>query len=293
MSANDKALLVGINEYPDNQLRGCVNDIVDMADFLVDHCKFSQSRVRLLVDARATKRAIVQRLGWLLNGARKGDRLLFHYSGHGTQLATRNPQGEVDQKDEAIVPIDYDWDDEDSFLRDKEFNEIFAAVPDGVEFIWVSDSCHSGDLSRDFRPLPPTIVGPFDTRLRFLLPPADIRWRLDDATNEKSLKAVSITKSTHQNHVALISGCKSNQTSADATFEGKFNGALTYFLLRELKDHPSLSLTQLVKKVRHNLGVSGFSQEPQLEGDKTIMEHSFFGRKAAPGKKRRRKKKKQ
>ena len=38
---NNKALLVGINKYPDprNELRGCVNDILDMAHFISERNK--------------------------------------------------------------------------------------------------------------------------------------------------------------------------------------------------------------------------------------------------------------
>jgi hypothetical protein len=97
--------------------------------------------IRLLTDVRATKTAIVERLNLLVSGARPRDRLVFHYSGHGAQMPTRNPAAEVDKLDEVICPVDFDWSDEHA-IRDKDFYKIFAAVPDGVEFIWISDSCH-------------------------------------------------------------------------------------------------------------------------------------------------------
>src|SRR5712691_10789238 len=79
--AMNRALLVGINEYPSAPLRGCVNDVVGMADLLVERFGFAHGDIRLVVDRRATTRAIVSRLGWLLVGAQSGDRLLFYYSG--------------------------------------------------------------------------------------------------------------------------------------------------------------------------------------------------------------------
>ena len=143
----NKALLVGINNYPTAPLRGCINDVTDMASFLVDKCGFQKGEIRLLVDDRATKIGIVDRLGWLLTGIQPGDRIIFHFSGHGVQLPTRNPQGEVDGLDEVICPFDFNWTEETS-IRDKEFASMFSTIPSGVLFTFVADSCHSEDLQR-------------------------------------------------------------------------------------------------------------------------------------------------
>lgn len=163
----NKAFLVGINEYPSAPLRGCVDDIQDMADFLVKDRGFVEDNIRLLVDGRATTSAILERLKWLVSDVREGDQILFHYSGHGAQVPTRSPHGEVDGLDEVICPVDFDWTDE-HLIRDKNFIEIFAAVPKGVTFIWVSESCHSGDLSRGgfekYYNVPKRIVPPVSYR---------------------------------------------------------------------------------------------------------------------------------
>ena len=91
----NRALLVGINSYPTAPLQGCVDDVQDMAGFLVESCGFLDSDIRLLVDARATTDAIRERLTWLVSGVRPGDRVLFHYSGHGTVLPLRGPSGAI------------------------------------------------------------------------------------------------------------------------------------------------------------------------------------------------------
>src|SRR5712692_4457306 len=107
----NKALLVGINAYPGNELKGCINDVTDMRDLLQAKSGFGAADIRLLTDAQATTAEIGKGLDWLVAGVQPGDRILFHYSGHGAQMPTRNPSGEVDGLDEVICPVDFDWSD--------------------------------------------------------------------------------------------------------------------------------------------------------------------------------------
>ncbi len=268
----NKALLVGINNYPDpeNHLSGCVNDVTDMADFLTNKESFSMNDVRLLTDDRATKANIVERLKWLVADVKAGDRLVFLYSGHGAQLATRDKTGEVDKKDEIICPWDFDWTDATS-IRDNEFNKIFQTVPIGVSFMWLSDSCHSGGLTREIKP-----KTKHKSKSKFIAAPADIHWRnvTADTLNVKSNKLVPSDKL----NVALISGCQSNQTSADASFNNRNNGAMTYYLLKTLKTASGLKmpLNDLVKQINADLNKAGYTQNPQLEGNKALMKKPFL-----------------
>ena len=67
------------------------------------------------------------------------------------------------------------------------------------------------------------------------------------------------------NHV-LLSGCRDNQTSADARIGGSYNGAFTYYTCKHLRDNQgNLSRAELIKRVRASLKFNGFSQIPQLE----------------------------
>ncbi|MBS1638173.1 MAG: caspase family protein [Bacteroidetes bacterium] len=264
----NRALLVGINKYPTQPLNGCVNDVEDMAKFLVAKCGFAMNDIRLLVDERATKDAIIERLGWLLTGLNSGDRVLFHYSGHGVQVPTRNPQGEADGLDEAICPVDFDFTDAHT-IRDKDFNRIFSSIPAGVEFIWVSDSCHSADLSRE-------VLKKGEQPKSFAVP-ADINWRLQTAL-QRGIHPIGFQRAASALNLALISGCKSDQTSSDAYFGNRANGALTYYLLKQLQtaNGLSMSLTDLVAAVNTALNQAHYSQQPQLEGSASIKAKAFL-----------------
>ena len=62
----------------------------------------------------------------------------------------------------------------------------------------------------------------------------------------------------------MISGCTDEQTSADAVFNNKPNGAMTWSLLESLKQKPNDSWRELVKNMRDILKTSEFDQIPQF-----------------------------
>lgn len=258
---NNKALLVGINKYPDprNDLRGCVNDILDMENFIAQKNKvYATENIKKLTDKDATKKGIVANIKWLMEGAQAGDSLLFHYSGHGSQIPTHNMPLEKDGLDEIICPYDYDGREETA-LRDKEFALLFAGIPEGVHFVWISDSCHAEDLSRD----------PFqgvEKHYRYFN-------TLKPKTNEASLLEEGPSDTLYQNTIvkplngALLSACASHELSADAYINNRFNGAFTYYLIKNLMQYSNnTSMQKVIQLVNKDLSKNGYDQNPQSEG---------------------------
>lgn len=276
---NKKALLVGIN-YAGTQhaLRGCINDIILMNEILVNNLGFNDPKqIRMLTEQSATTKNILDRLNWLVEGAQPGDVLFFHYSGHGTQITDINydRNEEPDGLDECIVPWDMNW--RDKIVKDDDFKRIFGKLPAGVNLTVILDCCHSGDGLKTF--LPPLemrddILGP--TRNRFLPAPVDIQNRsygLDLAPKTKAIVNIP-----NQNGI-LVSGCASNQTSADAWIQPvqKFYGALTYNTSEILKQHNyQISYADLVNKLNEVLPKSGFTQQPELNGNNELFSKQFL-----------------
>lgn len=184
-------------------------------------------------------------------------------------MSFRNPQGEVDRVHDAICPIDFDWSEAHA-ITDTDFNDLFDSVPQGVEFVWISDSCHSGHL---ITKEPPKM----DIRRKTIVPPADMEWRIQVA-REKGIHSLGFTRASSKLNLALIAGCKSDQTSADASFNGRANGALTFYLLKELGTQVGLKepLTKVIKDVQASLGKNGYDQVPQLEGSPVIEARGFL-----------------
>jgi hypothetical protein len=260
---NNKALLVGINAYPNpnNNLRGCINDIVDMEYFITTKNKvYAKENIKTLTDSRATKKGILDHLNWLLLGANAGDQLLFHYSGHGAQLPSKGHAFEKDGLDEIICPYDFsDADAAKTAISDKEFAKIFATVPKGVHFVWISDSCHSEDLSRKQHITP-------DTRFR----------RFNHEPQQSvTMPAASLSAAPIPLHGALLSGCASHQLSADAYINNRFNGAFTHYLIKNLSQYgQDESMQDIVKYVNIDLMENDYDQNPQSEG--LLKSEKFF-----------------
>jgi hypothetical protein len=258
---SQKALLIGINQYrmPDADLQGCVNDVTNIRDILLKYFGFEVKDIRVLVDGRATKKAIMQRLEWLVKGAKTGDRLLLHFSGHGSQIRDRNGDELKDRMDEILCPHDMDWDG--NFIVDDDLDAVFAGLPKGVHLEVLLDCCHSGTGIREgvgLGSLPPEQR----IKARFLEPPVDILCRQEE--DDLPVQRFSFD-SNPAGHV-LFAACRDNQTAADAFIKGKFNGAFTYYLSMYLRDMQGCVIRgELIRRVRASLRYYGYNQVPQLE----------------------------
>jgi hypothetical protein len=241
-----------------------VNDVLDMEHYIAEtHKVYAKENIKKLTDQQATKQAIVQQIKWLLADASAGDSLLFHYSGHGAQVPTRNAHLEKDRLDEIICPYDFDGSDATT-IRDKEFAALFAIIPKDVHFVWISDSCHAEHLSRD-------LVGnaAYEMRYRFFhgLAPAMSR-----ANNSQI--ATGLAPNVQPLNGALLSACASHELSADAMINNRFNGAFTHYLIQNLKLYGAdKSMQEIVGYVNVDLNKNGYDQNPQTEG---LLEHKTF-----------------
>jgi hypothetical protein len=260
----NKALLVGINKYPNpqNELRGCINDILDMEHLIAETNKvYAKQNIKKLTDRQATKKEIVTQIKWLLDGAQPGDQLLFHYSGHGAQAPTLSPKLEADGLDEIICPYDFDGSNATT-LRDKEFAQLFAGIPKGVHFVWISDSCHAEDLSRDLNLDKTTIYRQFQGVAHHK------HDKLPEMTSE-NFNAI-----TAPLNGALLSACASHELSADAYIDKRFNGAFTHYLIKNLLQcSDSKSMQAIVQLVNKDLDKNGYDQNPESEGK---LQNDFF-----------------
>jgi hypothetical protein len=273
---NNRALCVGLNKFKNlpttNWLNGCVNDAEDMAAMLTGLYGFAKADVTVLTDAQATKAAVMGELTKLVAQAKAGsiDRLFFSLSSHGTQVPDENGD-EIDQMDEAFVVYDIaqkgDHWDPSTVIVDDEFHTLFGGLPDTALVEVLLDTCHSGTGLRSLDLLP-------GRKPRFLPPPTADGLDQVEESDTRTLREL-VKGSAASRKPVLMAACRSSQTAADAHFDGKYNGAFTYFLLKSLTKDRNRSRAALLTEVSTSLRQGRFGQRPQLEAPKGAKAGEF------------------
>ena len=274
--ANRRALCVGINKfknYPSAELRGCVNDANDMAQLLKDMLGFTDADITVLTDAQATKARIMSNLKSLVADAKAGKLkyIVFSLSSHGTQVPDTSGD-EKDRADEAFCTYDLaakgDQWDPDHIITDDEFHDLFAQVPNDVLLECYFDTCHSGTGLKNLDPI--LLLLPNAPKPRYLPPPSYKAFLKLRDLPMRSVKEMRKADKVLSSHNILWAGCRDDQTSADAHFDGRFNGAFTYYYVRAVRgSNNALSRAKIRDAVRKELKKGKFDQIAQLECDAT------------------------
>ena len=193
-----------------------------------------------LLTKAGTRKAVLAGLRGAAKALKNGDLFFLTYSGHGGQVA--DTSGDEDDKQDET------WCLFDGQLIDDELYFELSKFAAGVRVLVLSDSCHSGTVTRA-RPEPP----PPGTRAKLM--PADVALRVYaahrafyDGLQHSVAKAAgkapladpdavlaglavqsgrvqSIAKK-FKAAVILISGCQDNQVSLDGDHNGAFTGQL-------------------------------------------------------------------
>jgi len=261
-----KALCIGINNYKgtSNDLKGCVNDAKEWSALLESKFKFETV---LLLDSKATIFNVKRQWAKLIKEAKSGDVIVLTYSGHGTSVADKN-NDEPDGRDEAICLYD-------GLLIDDTIRSIFSQKKEGVKLTFISDSCHSGTVTRAFMS---ALYGEeaenIYTKARYLPPEDDVEAA---SLNSFPVSTKSMFSPTEDdmNHI-LISGCLPTEYSYDARIGGKYRGAMSYYAINVLKNNPTISYANFYKQLKKKLPSQSYPQTPQLEGKAGEKESLMF-----------------
>ncbi|UZJ54715.1 hypothetical protein CBS101457_004035 [Exobasidium rhododendri] len=284
MQGKRKALLIGCNYIGTrSELRGCINDVHNVQQFLRQRAGYKDDDMVVLTDDARDPRSIPTRqnmtaaMHWLVSGASPGDALFFHYSGHGGQ-AKATQGDEDDGMNETILPVDFQVAGQ---MEDDELHMIMVRpLPVGCRLTALFDSCHSGtalDLpyvySTSGKIKEPNIAMGFGkgiagaamdyARGDVMGMAKDLFSTFKTATSNNG--AEKITRETRSSgaDVVMLSGCKDSQTSADATEAGRATGAMSWAFIKVMTELNQLSYQALLCSTR-DLLAQKYSQKPQL-----------------------------
>ena len=219
----------------DGPLAACEFDANDMAAI----AKSKGMKPTVLLTKKCTRANVLAGMRGAAKALVAGDLFFLTYSGHGGQVPDVNGD-EPDKQDET-------WCLYDGQLIDDELYYELSKFKAGVRILVLSDSCHSGSVTRE-RPPPPPPPGQ-----RVKLMPAAMAMRVYrehqafydklqlDVAKAAGQKAVdpdaalanvaasgrlsAIVKKFNP-AVVLISGCQDNQTSMDGDHNGAFHAKI-------------------------------------------------------------------
>lgn len=141
------ALIVGVGQFQDPtipKLRYCTKDATAMRDMLVSDYGFKPENVRLLIDAQATKKAMLDSLRdeWLPKNARSDDLVFVFLSSHGTPAYK-----DVEAKNYVVF---HDTNKKLLFSSSLAMDQICKLLRSRCKarkFLVVADTCYSGGLA--------------------------------------------------------------------------------------------------------------------------------------------------
>lgn len=284
-----RALLIGINKYPffppENQLRGCLNDVALVKDFLIGAWSFPPGCIRELLDENAGAAAIRRELEALANEAPAGGRVVIYFSGHGSRRPDARPAGpdgppaqragdEQDGWDETLVPHDSGRHPHPSRdLVDDEIHDYLARIlARGPWLHFIVDACRSGTVFRD----------EIADGMRIRQAPADTT-RAAERQERPQAEAQLLFCS---GRLTTLSACADHQGAFEMEIGGRYHGAFTHHLVRSLAQlAPGASFAALRERTLLRLRCAFSNQWPRFEGAVTSplpARHPSYRPPAAP-----------
>jgi hypothetical protein len=305
-----RALLVGINDYPDekDRLEGCVNDVFLMSAVLQES-GFPPESIRVCLDKHATANGIKERLEWLLDDPRAGDERIFYYSGHGATIPAYGEDFEPDRKAECLVPWDFNWSLERAIVDDQIY-DLYSQLPYNMRLAMILDCCHSGGMHRQGGRKVRGLTPPDDIRHR------DLKWdRQAQMWVDRDFKRINRNFSSRPQKTAAFFGAEGTSTRIgraslirreseaaykrrkreagtsavgpylpliiEACGEREFSyeyrhgvtsyGAFTYAICQALRKYKRITFKRLVEATTATLADLEYEQQPQILGPKVIL----------------------
>lgn len=206
----------------DGQLVACENDANSMQE-IASSLGYTTKK---LLTKEAARETVIKAISDAASTLASDDIFFLTYSGHGGQVPDTNGDEPDDHKDETWVLYNGE-------MVDDELYELYTKFKAGTRIVVLSDSCHSGTVTKEFYrglvPLETEFRGPRPVS-RFKLIDRAIQdkviarhKKMFDDIQDRTKAAVRTTPAAT---ILLISGCQDNQLSSDGDVNGLFTEKL-------------------------------------------------------------------
>ncbi|MBD5385675.1 caspase family protein [bacterium] len=268
--ATDRALLVGIGKY-DRMKTGWTlihgdNDVALLSPLLR---KRGFGDIVVLTNEQATKARIVEELTSLAKRCQPGDRVYFHFSGHGQPIRDDNhDEGPSKKYDESIIPYDACRDSRKMngtytgqyHLIDDELCPLLDAVKrklgSGGELFVAVDACFSRGIQKDeMTDIDPDLIRYIRGTSHAFTPPG----RITVKSPKEFSKGATLT---------VVTACRENERNIEYKApSGKIYGSLSFYISLLLKSDADFSRWRksFSDKAYKNRGIFQSIQHPSIE----------------------------
>ncbi|AFZ44229.1 peptidase C14 caspase catalytic subunit p20 [Halothece sp. PCC 7418] len=279
------ALLVGINQYSGNDLKGCITDVEQQQELLRYRFGFQPEDILTLTDRAASRDQIINAFReHLIAQAQPNDVVVFHFSGYGTKAKI---PASLQQRNtttiNCLVPSDgatsNRWFGDSNFLLENTLATLARSLlTDQVTLI----------LDTSYLPIGQPLQGNF--RVRSLNRAAasslsekdfEVAQSLKAELNQRDLSSESLINQAQTLRGVVITATGPQQIATETDWGGFHAGVFTHTLTHSLWEAISasniqISLTRSAQTIERLLGPQ---QQPRLFGKdqgKTIVPYYAF-----------------
>ena len=270
MGQERSALFVGISDYPESsgfkKIHGA-NDY-EIVGKMLDNKGF---KTTTLLNSQATAANIRNELQNLATNSANGSYVYIHFSCHGQPFEDKPPFDEDDRWDESLVSYDAEINyqsgvyEGQNHIIDDELYSYFTAIRQKIGenglLCVVIDACYSGTGSRDEEDDEGIERG---TRLGFSDSGKYFAQRIDRQSNYK------IDKIADAADIIVLEACRAYQINHEVIKNGRYCGALSFYITQVLKNHPITENTDWILQVSNLM-----SNDPALISQNMVYEISF------------------
>ncbi|RFN45622.1 hypothetical protein FIE12Z_10124 [Fusarium flagelliforme] len=278
------AVLIGIDDYPDSPLKGCLRDIEDIAALLEQKSESvnihwlsapprSGSTSNASKDVLPNVANVMKVLREVNNSCQSGDGVYIHFSGHGARAAPDSPYSNTSTGDLALALYRAADEEGEECLHGHQLAMMLnAMVQKGLVITLVLDCCFSAGFYRK-----PHALVRYRPSINLPLSKNTSKGNNDSGTANPGYRSISLRPSwlVDPKGYAVLVACATHEETIETPRDGRIGGALSSFLYLTLMQ---VGLNERMGDVFHHLQANfrkdDFKQRPILYGNRN---QPFFG----------------